>query len=244
VKAILLMLSVAAWTACPRHASAVDLSKIERKIAKEPAYESKPKYCLVVFGPEAKTRVWLVVDGEVLYADRNGDGDLTGKDKRFKKSFLTRGVVFQVGTIPRRHGAGPFSLEVHARLRVGKEDTHTLWCRPQEGSGFVQRIDGAFDFGDKPENAPIVHFGGPLTLTLLDWNNPLQSRRLARGGKDNELSILVGTPVFGTKRESFATVYQSFRSLAGDKSFPIAEVEFPGKRSGARPIVARAEVRH
>src|SRR5262245_16890818 len=37
-----------------------DLTKINRTIGKEPPYESKPKYCLVVFGPEAKTRVWLV----------------------------------------------------------------------------------------------------------------------------------------------------------------------------------------
>src|SRR5207245_8714637 len=57
--------------------SAADLAKIDRKIAKEPAYRTKPKYCLLVFGPEAKTRVWLVQDGDTLYVDRNGNGDLT-----------------------------------------------------------------------------------------------------------------------------------------------------------------------
>ena len=41
--------AVTAWGA--------DLTKIDRTIAKEPAYKSKPKYCLLVFGPEAKTRV-------------------------------------------------------------------------------------------------------------------------------------------------------------------------------------------
>src|SRR6516164_5027781 len=54
-----------------------DLTKIDRTIAKEPAYKSKPKYCLLVFGSEAKTRVWLVLDGDALYVDRNGNGDLT-----------------------------------------------------------------------------------------------------------------------------------------------------------------------
>jgi hypothetical protein len=49
----------------------------ERKVAKEPVYKSNPKYCLLVFGPEAKTRVWLVQDGDTLYVDRNGNGDLT-----------------------------------------------------------------------------------------------------------------------------------------------------------------------
>jgi len=57
---------------------AADLTEIERSIRKEPAYQSKtPRYCLLVFGPEAKTRIWLVLDGKTLYVDRNGNGDLT-----------------------------------------------------------------------------------------------------------------------------------------------------------------------
>src|SRR5215468_22156 len=63
-------------------AQGADLTKIDRTIAKEPAYKSKPKYCLLVFGPEAKMRVWLVLDGDVLYVDRNGNGDLTEKGER------------------------------------------------------------------------------------------------------------------------------------------------------------------
>src|SRR6516165_8418947 len=70
----------------PLPAEAVDWDKIDRTIAKEPPYQAKPKYCLVVYGPEAKTRVWLVLDGDVLYVDRNGDGDLTGKDERVLKT--------------------------------------------------------------------------------------------------------------------------------------------------------------
>src|SRR5260370_27637620 len=61
---------------------AADLSKVDRTIAKEPAYKSKPRYCLLVFGPEAKTKVWLVQDGDTLYVDRNGNGDLTEPDKK------------------------------------------------------------------------------------------------------------------------------------------------------------------
>ena len=52
--------------------------KIDRSIAREPVYQTKaPKYGLLVFGPEAKDRVWLVLDGDTLYVDRNGNGDLT-----------------------------------------------------------------------------------------------------------------------------------------------------------------------
>jgi hypothetical protein len=61
---------------------AADLSKIERTITKEPKYQSKPKYCLLIFRPEAKTRVWLVLDGDILYVDRNDNGDLTEEGER------------------------------------------------------------------------------------------------------------------------------------------------------------------
>jgi hypothetical protein len=57
--------------------SAADLSTLDRSIHKEPAYAGKPRYCLLVFGPDARERVWLVQDGDTLYVDRNGNGDLT-----------------------------------------------------------------------------------------------------------------------------------------------------------------------
>lgn len=63
-------------------AGAADLTKIDRTVAKEPAYKTHPKYCLLVFGPEPKNRFWLVQDGDTLYVDRNGNGDLTAPDKR------------------------------------------------------------------------------------------------------------------------------------------------------------------
>src|SRR5947209_1305957 len=63
-------------------AAAVDLANIERRIAREPTYQNKPKYCLLVLGPEAKKHVWLVQDGATLYVDRNGNGDLTEADEK------------------------------------------------------------------------------------------------------------------------------------------------------------------
>src|SRR3954465_7111954 len=75
-------------------APAADLTRIDRTLKKEPVYQSKsPKYGLLVFGPKAETRVWLVLDigdelaaGDgsktFLYVDRDGDGDLTGLGKK------------------------------------------------------------------------------------------------------------------------------------------------------------------
>src|SRR3954453_14170647 len=63
-------------------AGAADLAAARRPPAKEPAYKNPPRYCLLVFGPEAKTAVWLVQDGDTLYVDRNGNGDLTDAGER------------------------------------------------------------------------------------------------------------------------------------------------------------------
>src|SRR5262245_15386573 len=60
------------------HTFATDLTKIDRSIGKEPAYASNPRYCLVVIGPEVKTRVWLVIDGDTLFT--------SGKDGELKKA--------------------------------------------------------------------------------------------------------------------------------------------------------------
>jgi hypothetical protein len=92
----------------------VDLTKIDRKITKEPKYESKPYYALLAFGPAAEKRVWLILDGDVLYIDRNGNGNFTddgarilssGKDKIYpkdqqyshKQKFSLKGMVPPIG---------------------------------------------------------------------------------------------------------------------------------------------------
>lgn len=61
----------------PVFATAADPLKIDRTIGKEPKYAGQPKYCLVAFDAEGKERLWLVHDGDSLYVDRNGNGDLT-----------------------------------------------------------------------------------------------------------------------------------------------------------------------
>src|SRR5262249_52835659 len=76
----LLLLTVVVTSAA--QATAADLTKIDRTIAKEPTYKGHSKYCLLVFGPEAKTKVWIVLDGEVLYVDHNATGDFTEPYKR------------------------------------------------------------------------------------------------------------------------------------------------------------------
>jgi RNA polymerase sigma factor (sigma-70 family) len=58
------------------------LARLPRRLAKQPTYRSRPKYCLLVFGAAAQTRVWLVLDGNTLYVDRTGNSDLTEAGKK------------------------------------------------------------------------------------------------------------------------------------------------------------------
>src|SRR5262245_46497786 len=102
-------------------AAAVDLSKASRAIKKEPAYKSKPRYCLMVFGPEAKHRVWLGLDGDTLYVDENGAGDLTGPGER------VRGPAFTPSDHPaheaeRSIAVGDLTVAglTHAKLEIGQ----------------------------------------------------------------------------------------------------------------------------
>src|SRR5262245_57028889 len=81
MRSIVFALFLAGGTAAA--ARGADLTKIERTIASEPVLRGQRDYCLLVFGPDAATRVWLIFDGNILYADRNGDGDLTQIDERF-----------------------------------------------------------------------------------------------------------------------------------------------------------------
>src|SRR5262245_12904375 len=90
-------------TSPPVNAWGADLTKIDRTIGKEPVYKHKPKYCLVAFGPEAKTRVWVVQDGDVLYIDRNGNGDLTEKDELLRADEPQDRIAREYGAEPGGH---------------------------------------------------------------------------------------------------------------------------------------------
>ena len=60
--------------------------KVDRAIGKQPSYRTTPRYCLLLFGPEGKSRVWLVLDGDTLYVDKNGNGDLTEPGEAVKSA--------------------------------------------------------------------------------------------------------------------------------------------------------------
>ena len=85
MRLFLTMIVLSLFFAFPASAddSPVDLTNVDRTIAREPDYQSQPYYALLVFGPQAKQRSWLVIDGDsIAYIDRNGNGDLTDAGER------------------------------------------------------------------------------------------------------------------------------------------------------------------
>jgi hypothetical protein len=246
-------------------ATAADLGKIDRRIAKEPAYRSKaPRYCLLVFGLEAKTRVWLVQDGDILYVDRNGNGDLTEEGEKVlaeKEEGAEEGVyAFMVGEIR----DGP---RLHKRVRVGvmKVDhvaqkdpfVKALLAKNPKARGYVvlAEVDmpgwkgtgvggrvpqeayftdanGALQFAERPQDAPILHFGGP-------WQVGLLGGQQLKIGRQMDVVLGVGTAGVGPG----ATTWIGYDGVIPADAHPTLEITFPAKQPGDPPRRERYELK-
>jgi hypothetical protein len=234
-------------------AAAADLAQIDRSIRKEPTYQSKPKYCLLVFGADAKTRVWLVQDGDVLYVDRNANGDLTEKGKRVERQPVNQGApAFDAGDIKHGElthtGLRVMQMKVTSQAvgdakefeRIKKADPElwTWWVfitaerspddtRPlPKAIKYVINGDGLgyLLFGDRPQDAPVVHLNGQWTFGLQDIK-----QHVTVGQKAN-LQIGVGTPGVGPGTFSFVLYPDTIPA----KAYPEATFTFPAKDASAK----------
>ena len=89
-----------------RDGTGADESRIDRSIGKQPTYQSQaPTYALLVFGRNGDDRVWPLRDGDTLFVDRNGNGDLTesGESVKARKTEDSlpeeEGYFFEVGEL-------------------------------------------------------------------------------------------------------------------------------------------------
>ncbi len=180
---------------------AADLAKVDRTLKKEPKYAGPPRYCLLVFGAEAKHRVWLVQDGDTLYVDRNGNGDLTEPDKkvaankrpagdneegfRFEVGELKVGgkthKALEVGVAPLRTLAGNPNLmkipHVAAALRKGPDEMTALIgidveCASLRGGGLGKRVSYLLSLFDTTGVLQLARKAADAPIIHLD--GPLQ----------------------------------------------------------------------
>jgi hypothetical protein len=183
-----------------------DLQNIDRQIEKEPAYIAKrPLFGLLVFGPEAQKRIWMVFDRskprdefyDVLYVDLNANGDLTEPTERLVGRVQAGSVRFQLPDL-RDPATGAVHTGFTARVSVAPAPTIMVslsWRdRFKMGGGNPQESeDGYLQFGDKPANAPVMWVNGDGPFRFQRW----YGGRLSMGGAD-DFKVFVGQRGAGT----------------------------------------------
>jgi hypothetical protein len=209
-----------------------------------------------VFGPEAKTRIWLVMDGKTLYVDRNGNGDLTedGEKIAAKKGLdyldedifdvdeihdgvrAHKNLTLHVRKVDYLGSNYPEMKEKIARLPGGRA-CHLIidvelsgWKGKGEGGRIRQLVSfldprGLFVFADKPQDAPVIHFGGP-------WQ--IQCRRSDRlmVGQEAELTLSLATPGLGAG----TTAYLLYDGTVPENVHPCVEITYPPVKLGESPL--------
>lgn len=239
---------------------AADLSKIERPLRKEPAYQSKtPKYCLLVFGPEAKTRVWLVLDGKTLYVDRNGNGDLTDDGEKIvaknAQPFLGDDyeIVFPIGDIrdgPRTHKKLAVSLGKMDYLALRDPDVKAWLAKRPEARAISLRADvelpgwkGDGIGGRVVQSVRFRDWCGILTFAdkpgdapIIHFGGPWQiaidSPLRLTIGREQDLFLRVGTPGLGVG--TFAAI--AYEGIIPERFHPRVEIIYPPKIAGEPPM--------
>jgi hypothetical protein len=227
-----MLMSLAMLLSASATASAADLTTIDRNIKKEPTYNGKPKYCLLVFGPEAKTRVWLVLDGADLYVDRNGNGELMRATNRVEIRAADDGSVCATLTLHRQAYVQGFvatnDLQRAIKAQLDKNGDHVLPVIEVFLKGKV-RQQAWPPLGARPQDAPVVHFDGRKTLETYGRVRPA----LVRGGPPTELRVSLATPGLGYN----SVCYWDYDEVPKDK-YPFAEIEFP-PAAGGNPTKTR-----
>ncbi len=209
----------------------VDLTKIDRTIGKEPAYRSEPKYCLLVFGAEAKTRVWLVLESDTLYVDRNGDGDLTDPEEDIPLRASSEFPLAREAFVPdlvavdktRRTTTLRFVIQpdgnCYLHLKAGKL-RQNAWGMPE-----------ALRLAQRSREAPVLHFFAPATILLAETPTFIPGRKVM-------LEARIGVPGLG--RGSFVW----YEHGLPEKVAMIGAALFPAKEPGQAPIKETFQLEH
>lgn len=198
----------------------IDLTTLDRTIRVEPAYPATPAYCLFVFGPQARHKVWVVRAGNDLFIDRNGNGDLTDPGERL--SFGGTSVSF--GDI-----VEPDTKRVHRNFRLNfRPGGFRAWVNASRlGQQMVATQEHEKpNFAPRPEEAPIIHFDGSLTMSRYSTLEKLP-RGATRQTEDNSLRVMLGSAGLG--KGTFAAVIYDCVEKRGPL---MVEIDYP---SGPAP---------
>jgi hypothetical protein len=243
--------------------AAADLSLIDRTIRKEPAYQSNtPKYCLLVFGQEVKDRVWLVLDGDTLYVDRNGNGDLTEPDekvsankqdnteeelgrRRFEVGDLRVGgwthKGLQLTRLPLKELAEKFAAIPGLKEMTARDPKATGYILSldvdipgRKGNGIGGRVSQSAGFADV---SGVLQFAEkPADTPVVHFGGPwqitLDGPQYLRLGRSVEVNLALATPGHGPG----SSAWVCYEELVPEDAYPKAVITFPPKGPGGRPV--------
>lgn len=193
------------------------------------------QYCLLLFGPNAETRVWVEVHGKTIYVHRDtldspAERISIGPDAEVRDLQIVepngenRYVITSLSIQPL---GDPPKLELMVYLDVKGPVEFRQYCDVE------LRAD--------PADAAVAHFDGPLTIgpRTINWKLP-DGLKLVTGDKPTDLFANIGT--MDAERGCWVVVQTHMRTHESDKPefpegvFPMVEVEFPPKSSGEDPI--------
>jgi hypothetical protein len=228
------------------------LAKVPRVIKKQPQYQGKPGYVLLIFGDDLTHRHWLVVDGKTAYFDRKGNGDLTDPQDRLeadKERSDQDEIYFNLGEVAVggvKHHKLAFTLRSLDQLTnrddapalgelAPKSKALYLWGEFEipgfEGRcafGRVPRSVGPYDkdgyllLEDDPKSARIVQFGA-------NWSIQLQGQQKLFQGTEKDIILNVGSRGFGAG--TFASL--GYEKVIPEDQHPHITLKFPkAKRPG------------
>ncbi len=227
--ALLLALPIAAQTAAPARYVELDYTKVSRRITKEPAWVAAPRYAMFVFDLAGEHRVWMAVDKtradlpyyDVLYADLNGNGDLTEAGERFvgkydeKAAAAGMAMTIRIGDV-----RVPGSDLVHTRFLLSttpKAGRAGFWFRmnwagkTEMSGGYGLAGLNTTVWGESPAKAPIVRPCPLAPLRFATWgDDPVE---LPANGEAH-VNVIVGAA--GSGPDTLAVVDEKFLDLERD----------------------------
>jgi hypothetical protein len=206
-----------------------------------------------VFGPEAKTRVWAIFDKsspdapfyDILYFDRNADGDLTSPEKRIVGKGAPGSVTFDIGSF-----TDPLTKQTHTEMSItrhGSDDSHRAgrnegipsmvmlqmkWCdKVLIRGGYAPDVGPYTQFATTPAKAPVLWPGADGPFSFQFWQlKPLPI------GQSEDVRVFLGHQGHG--RHSFCAVPDTFLP----KTVPVVATLLYTDRDG-KERRAQAELR-
>jgi hypothetical protein len=192
----------------------IDFAKVDRTVGKTPSLTTHARYGLFLFGTNGERRVWAILDRaadaagarfDVLYLDRDADGDLTEPGETIRAAAGEDGgaVKFAVGDF-----ADPATGARHTDFTITWAEASVRFRMQWRGEkvtfgGYGPSRDTYAKFASEPATAPVYVPGHDRPLQFEHW----MSGELTRGGS-TDFKVFVGNS--GDRRGAFSAVDDEF----------------------------------